>query len=392
MNILLISTLYPVKEGHYKTEVVTHALHNFVKEWLHSNNVMVIRPVFKNMTPIPFYYYPRKNISPGRYQLDNVDVFAVPIYRIPIIEIFFTHKVESFLSAQQFNPDVIIAHSGANIPLGSIISKKLKTPLISGIHFSDMLNLEKNNHTQRCFIKAVHHSDGIACRSPHILNWLRTRQLFPADKIFPAYSGIDESVIDFSALKRKEGLPWKKDQPLVISCTASSLIKSKHTDTIIKALSSLEKNWILHVIGDGEEREHLTSLTKSLKLEKKVIFHGYLSHRETFRMLSLSHVFAKPSYPETFGIVYLEAMAKGNIVIGGANTGIDGLIENGVHGFLVSPGNVDELKTLFENICFHFDPTYLKQILQRSFSLCQKMTSQHMAEEYIRNISEVINF
>ncbi|HIH97153.1 MAG TPA: glycosyltransferase family 4 protein, partial [Thermoplasmata archaeon] len=285
-----------------------------------------------------------------------------------------------------------VAHSGANIPLGKIISKKLKVPLISGIHVSDILNWGKKNPIQMHLREAVHHSHGIACRSPHILNWLKTRQLFPADKLFPAYSGIDESIIDFSALERKEGLPWKKGEPLVISCTASSLIKRKNTDTVIKALSTVENNWILHVIGDGEERERLVNLTKSLKLEKKVIFHGYLSHHETLNILSLSHIFAMPSHNETLGIAYLEAMARGNIVIGAANTGIDGLIENGVHGFLVSPGNVDDLKTLFENICFHFDPTYLKQILQRSFSLCQKMTSQHMAEEYIRNISEVINF
>ena len=57
-----------------------------------------------------------------------------------------------------------------------------------------------------------------------------------------------------------------------------------------------------------------------------------------------SDVFVMPSAPETFGLVYLEAMASGCIVVGAKGWGIDGLIKNGFDGYLVEPRDIDALK------------------------------------------------
>ena len=46
-----------------------------------------------------------------------------------------------------------------------------------------------------------------------------------------------------------------------------------------------------------------------------------------------SDVFAMVSSPETFGLVYIEAMAKGCVTIGSKGEGIDGVIVNNENGF-----------------------------------------------------------
>lgn len=53
-------------------------------------------------------------------------------------------------------------------------------------------------------------------------------------------------------------------------------------------------------------------------------------------MYARSEVFALPSSGEGFGFVFLEAMALGKAVVGGAHGGTPDLIEDGVTGFLVN--------------------------------------------------------
>jgi phosphatidylinositol alpha-1,6-mannosyltransferase len=64
-------------------------------------------------------------------------------------------------------------------------------------------------------------------------------------------------------------------------------------------------------------------------------------------------VFAMPSRGEGFGLVFIEAMARGRPVVGGAHGGTPEIIDDGINGFLVPHGDVaqlmDRLKRLLAN-------------------------------------------
>ena len=49
---------------------------------------------------------------------------------------------------------------------------------------------------------------------------------------------------------------------------------------------------------------------------------------------------------ETFGMVYVEAMSKGNIVVGAKGQGIDGVVVNNDNGFLCQLDSEEELSDL----------------------------------------------
>ena len=46
---------------------------------------------------------------------------------------------------------------------------------------------------------------------------------------------------------------------------------------------------------------------------------------------------------KTFGLVYLEAMARGCITVASRDEGFDGIIQDGVNGFLCKSGDETEL-------------------------------------------------
>ena len=75
-----------------------------------------------------------------------------------------------------------------------------------------------------------------------------------------------------------------------------------------------------------------------------------LSYSELAACYSSCEIFALPSRGEGFGLVYLEAMARGKPVIGGAHGGAPEVIEDGVTGYLVQYGDTVQLATSIETL------------------------------------------
>ena len=92
----------------------------------------------------------------------------------------------------------------------------------------------------------------------------------------------------------------------------------------IKAYAEFSKKYpqsIFEIIGDGIEESRLKSLTRQLKVDKRVIFRPWLPRNEVLRRMELCDVFLFLSFREGGGAVIVEAMAKGKPVIGLATGG-----------------------------------------------------------------------
>lgn len=83
-------------------------------------------------------------------------------------------------------------------------------------------------------------------------------------------------------------------------------------------------------------------------LDKNVTFTGHLPQHEVYEKMRQSDIFVLPSVGETFGMVYLEAMASGCIVVGTKDDGIDGIIKDGENGFLTFPISDEIRKNLLK--------------------------------------------
>jgi phosphatidylinositol alpha-1,6-mannosyltransferase len=122
----------------------------------------------------------------------------------------------------------------------------------------------------------------------------------------------------------------------------------KGIDTVIQALPKLAATIpdIQYVIvGDGDDRPRLEILSRDLGVADRMHFLGKLDglSPELIACYANCDVFVLPSKGEGFGLVFLEAMALGKPVVGGAHGGTPDVIEDGVNGFLVPHGDVPQL-------------------------------------------------
>ncbi len=116
------------------------------------------------------------------------------------------------------------------------------------------------------------------------------------------------------------------------------LVLEKGLDTFADAVDAAEANrtkLCVLVIGDGPARGWFAERLP------KAVFTGQLTGTELATALASSDVFLNPSITEAFGNVTLEAMASGLPVIAAAASGTTNLVQDGVTGTLVEPGDVE---------------------------------------------------
>src|SRR5574344_30407 len=123
---------------------------------------------------------------------------------------------------------------------------------------------------------------------------------------------------------------------------------------------------------------------KNKNYKNNIHIFNYLPHEKVLEYMRNSDIFILPSVNETFGLVYLEAMASGCITIGTKGTGIDGIIKNEENGFLIDQ-NVKDIKSILNHIKV-MDKNSIKQLQENSFSTIQNYTKTKCCDGYLQQI------
>ncbi|MDR2649971.1 MAG: glycosyltransferase [Clostridiales bacterium] len=123
------------------------------------------------------------------------------------------------------------------------------------------------------------------------------------------------------------------------------LIYYKGYDILLKALSYVPYAKLV-IIGCGPLKKALYKQAENLKITDRVVFRGEVSDDELGEAFNQCDVFVLPSVAksEAFGLVQIEAMARGKPVINTKlNSGVPYVSLNGVTGLTVPPGDVNAL-------------------------------------------------
>ena len=103
----------------------------------------------------------------------------------------------------------------------------------------------------------------------------------------------------------------------------------------------------LVLIGHGEEAEHLRALATALGIQDRISFVGDINDADLIAAYAAADLFVLPSLDrsEAFGLVLLEAMRAGLPIVASdiAGSGVGHVVEDGVTGLLVPPGEIEAL-------------------------------------------------
>ena len=127
------------------------------------------------------------------------------------------------------------------------------------------------------------------------------------------------------------------------------LVPVKKVDELIKVFAELRskyKHIYLDIVGDGFERKNLVMLANRLGNER-IIFEGFVEEDEVLRYFGACDIFVNPAHIEPYGKVFIEAMSAEKPVVCTDGTGAvaDGLCVHDLNSLVVSPGNLNDLKT-----------------------------------------------
>jgi glycosyltransferase involved in cell wall biosynthesis len=150
------------------------------------------------------------------------------------------------------------------------------------------------------------------------------------------------------------------------------LTYNKGMDSLISAFAKSFKGQNVELIigGDGDQRLTLEKLAEKLGIQDQVVFLGNLSRDRVKEEMQKCDVFVLASRFETFGVVYIEALACGKPIIATACGGPEDIV-NKNNGVIVSIDDIKALGTAMQkmkNNYLKFDSKIIRDDCIKRFS------------------------
>ena len=396
-NILLLSTIYPLPTEKNKG---TPLCHYFAREWEKMGyNIRVVH--YQAVYPRPFYWIARFNrqkivaktgavVYTKRDKGERYEMDGVPVYRIPLFKLVphgkYTQrtinksikKIVNWVNTDEFTPDIIVGHFPN--PQIEVVGrlKELWPQAKSAIVMHGDIGLAKKVYGER-LLELCKKIDVWGFRNEPVRKSFN-RYVMPVEHSFICYSGIPE---DYITTENRHNF----NQSLNNFVYVGEMIERKYPLRVIDALEKAypDGNYKLTYVGNGKllneinnrvERDGLMDCVKALgKIPRDSIKEQYDS-ADCMVMISRW---------EAYGLVYLEAMARGCITIASRNEGFDGVIRDGENGFLCKAGDANELASIIQRINA-LTPAERQHISDNAIATAQSLTDVKAAKRYIEDL------
>lgn len=401
MNILILASEYPYEKDTNadRTKVVGY----FAKEWVKQGH-RVIAIVDSSTFPAAFYAVGDKvkglvsktfdvSRTPDRLWTKRFayDEFGVHVENIPITK-YVPHgkfskealdkqlkEIVTVLENNRFVPDVVTGHwVNPQIMLVPRIAKRYDAKSAFVFH----MDYGKENCEKFGVQKYIDQIDHIGFRSQSAVEAAKGYLHFKEEP-FVAASGIPDRFIE-----RLQGKNTKSFENPISIISAGRLVEYKMLDVALaaaaKAFDGSDYDFV--VAGDGPMKAKLQNYIDTNNQQKYMHLLGRIDRDELQKRMHESQVFVLISKHETFGLVYLEAMLQGCIVIASKFGGVDGIIRDGENGFLCEEGNEQELIHIFNRIN-GLTKEEKQKLSQNAVTTAKRFSESDVAKRYLENIT-----
>ena len=393
-KILVLTSIYPADDI---PSASTPVVHYFTKEWVKMGyDVRVINyvpdfPALMYAVLAPFqkmlsskegYTVRTYAVKDKEYELDSVKVarFVLKKYK-PHSKFSETqlskayNKSVEYCDNNQFHPDFIISHwANPQLKMMSMLKEHYRAKSCYVAHGE---GIPSAIYGEELF-KLLQDVDVFGYRSDFIKREFEAKSQLQKPS-FQCYSGIPEYYL--------ENVTPKDFNNVRNYIYVGTLIKRKFPDKIVSALAEayVKGDFDMTYIGAGTEDESIRKVAADCGVSEKVHLLGRISRDEVIRKMDENQVFVMVSKGEAFGLVYLEAMARGCITIASRKEGFDGIIQDGVNGFLCEAGNEKELAEIIAKIR-QMPVEELQRISFAAMATVRELTDVKAAKTYIESV------
>jgi glycosyltransferase involved in cell wall biosynthesis len=218
------------------------------------------------------------------------------------------------------NPDIIIAHGNRAINFVKGHLFQCSSPPLIGV---------AHNYS----IKGLKKCDYVIALTKHMEKHL-IQQNFNSSNIF----------IIPNMLAVKEDFVARDYQDPVVIGTLARFVKKKGIDILLRSFKILkDQGYIFKAIigGNGEERNNLINLSKTLGLNSEILFVGWVQDKDRF--FTDIDIFCLPSLHEPFGIIILEAMGRSLPIVATNTEGPQEILRDRQDGLLCDISSSSDL-------------------------------------------------
>lgn len=281
-------------------------------------------------------YFSKKNFHLRRYRDNTFEVysFTIPSFRIwrniklcNLISYALANHVMKKILKDGHTIDVIHAHS--YYPAGYIsceLGKKYNIPVAVTEHSGSVAIKDLRTEEIELLTKVTNSSNAFICVSEKLKN-----SVLEITKTKKRITVIPNMVSD---LFRYFEIPKTKNFNFI---SIGNLVDSKKHLKLCQLFYEEFKNQKevrLSIIGEGPCYGELNRFIKEKRMDSQICLLGTKTHKEVLEYLKASNCLVLLSDYESFGIVYIEALAVGRPVIGTKNGGANDII-NCSNGYLV---------------------------------------------------------
>ncbi len=278
-----------------------------------------IVPFWLRNNPRFSYLYKLKEWTFEGFKIQSIPYFKLPFKYMQYWPLYFLPKTVKKYIQEKGKPDLVHAHY--LFPDGQIayrIKKKFDIPYVLTFRNQDKQYLE--------------------LISPNNPDYKKAEKILSAAKqvLVPngGYKDFVESTFGIECLIMPHGIEanvFKKEQKSALKNEIKILsvadgLSTKNVDWVINAFKNYngDNKIKLRLIGDVCKRQDIIELSAE---EKRIELLGKFPREDVLQHMKESDIFALPSSKETFGLVYLEAAATRNAIIGFKGEGVWGVFE-----------------------------------------------------------------
>ncbi len=337
--------------------------------------------------------------------VDGVEVYRVDSYKNPapdfatwvyLMNLNMQKEAANIVKKLRGKIDVFHAHDWLVATAGIGLKHVFRKPLLVTMHSTEIgrrdglhTDTEKMIHETEAWL--TYEAWKVVCCSDYMVSHVKWAFGLPEDKLVMIPNGVNTRVYenseneDANVFRTKFAMPHEK-----IVLYVGRLVYEKGIHVLInavpKVLAKVDAKFI--IVGSGYMKEQLLSIVKSMRLEHKVLFLGFVDDDTLVRLQKCADVSVVPSLFEPFGIVALEAMAAKSPVVVSDTGGLSEIVDHDVTGFKVYPNNPESLGSGITKILL--DENYKKYIRENAFRKVQEKYDWQKIAEQTKNIYKTV--